>query len=235
MPILQPRIASLIGQRRSTSHFREWKPGVFYYPYVPVGALFVYFLTNGPSWGLHKLATTGLSFALLCFLPALANRLRLWLFFRLPNTLLDRKIAALRAELDGSGPLHADPAVTSPSPPTQDAPGHSMSPLQSQIAALKRRHRSMSEFLEWKPGIFYYPYVPVGALLVYFLAAPSWRGLPKLAVTGVTFGLLCFLPDIANRLRLWLLFRLPNRLLDRKVAALRDELQRLRNTDRPAA
>jgi hypothetical protein len=101
-----------------------------------------------------------------------------------------------------------------------------MSTLESQIAALKSRRRSTSEFYEWKPGLFYYPYVPLGALLVYFLTAPPWLGLRTLVTTGLSFGLLCYLPVIANRLRFWVFFRWPNRTIEREIASLQAELDR---------
>ena len=95
-----------------------------------------------------------------------------------------------------------------------------MSDLDSQIAALKSRRRSMMEFNEWKPSPFYYLYVPIGALLVYFLTGPPWLGVGKLITTGLCFGLLCYLPLISNRLRFWVFFLWPNRRLHRRIASL---------------
>jgi hypothetical protein len=99
-----------------------------------------------------------------------------------------------------------------------------MPSLDSQIAELKNRRRSMMEFDAWKPGPFYYLYVPVGTLLVYFLTGPPWWGLSKLIATCICFGLLCYLPLIYNRLRFWLFFRWPNRRLHRRIASLEAQL-----------
>ena len=107
--------------------------------------------------------------------------------------------------------------------------------LPSQIAALKSQHRSTSEFRAWKPGAFYYLYVPLGTLLVYFLTGPPWWGLRNLVTTGLCFGLLCYLPGIVNYLRFWVFFRWPNRRLRRKIALLQAEMERLENGDRPVA
>jgi hypothetical protein len=101
-----------------------------------------------------------------------------------------------------------------------------MSPLDSQIAALKSRRRSMMEFNPWKPSPFYYLYVPVGTLLVYFLTGPPWLGLGKLVATGLCFGLLCYLPVIYNRFRFWVFFRWPNKRLQRRIASLEAQLDR---------
>ena len=101
-----------------------------------------------------------------------------------------------------------------------------MSALDSQIADLKSRRRSMMEFSPWKPSPFYYLYVPVGALLVYFLTGTEWWGLGKLVVTGLCFGLLWYLPILSNRLRFWVSFSWPNRRLHRKIASLEAELGR---------
>ena len=107
--------------------------------------------------------------------------------------------------------------------------------LPSQIADLKSQRRSTTEFLAWKPGGFYYLYVPLGTLLVYFLSGPPWWAVRNLVAAGLCFGLLCYLPDIANRVRLWVFYRWPNRRLDRKIAVLRAELERLENEGRPVA
>ena len=101
-----------------------------------------------------------------------------------------------------------------------------MSPVDSQIAALRSRRRSMMEFSPWKPSPFYYLYVPIGALLVYFLTGPPWWGVGKLVATGLCFVLLCYLPVIYNRLRFWLFFRWPNKRLHRRIASLEAQLGR---------
>ena len=80
------------------------------------------------------------------------------------------------------------------------------------------------DFVEWNPGPFYYLYVPLGTALVYFLTGPPWWGTGKLIATGICFGLLCYLPYLYNQLRFWLLFRLPNKRLHRKIAALEAQL-----------
>jgi membrane associated rhomboid family serine protease len=99
-----------------------------------------------------------------------------------------------------------------------------MSPIDSQIARLKRQRRSMMEFVEWKPSPFYYLYVPLGTALVYFLTGPPWWGTGKLIATGICFGLLGYLPFLSNRLRFWLFFRWPNKRLHRRIAALEVQL-----------
>jgi hypothetical protein len=101
-----------------------------------------------------------------------------------------------------------------------------MPALDFQIAALKSRRRSAIEFNIWKPSPFYYLYVPLGALSVYFLTGPPWWDLRKLVATGLCFGFLCYLPPIANRLRFWVFFRWPSRLLDRRIASLQAQLDR---------
>lgn len=101
-----------------------------------------------------------------------------------------------------------------------------MSPVDSQIAALRSRRRSMMEFSPWKPSPFYYLYVPLGTLLVYFLTGPPWLGLGKLVITGLCFGLLCYLPVVYNRLRFWLFFLWPNKRLHRRIASLEAQLDR---------
>jgi len=102
----------------------------------------------------------------------------------------------------------------------QDARNNPMPSLESQIAKLKNRRRSMMEFNPWKPSPFYYLYVPVGTLLVYFLTGPPWWGLGKLVTAAVCFVLLGYLPAIYNRLRFWLFFRWPNKRLHRRIAVL---------------
>jgi hypothetical protein len=106
-----------------------------------------------------------------------------------------------------------------------------MSPLDSQIAALKSRRRSMMEFNPWKPSPFYYLYVPIGALLVYFLTGPPWWGVGKLVATGLCFVLLCYLPVIYNRLRFWLFFLWPNKRLQRRIGSLEAQLDRRSGQD----
>jgi len=126
-------------------------------------------------------------------------------------------------------------AIWCPMVPAQGSIVHSMTSLDSQIAELKKRRRSMMEFSEWRPSPFYYLYVPLGALLVYFLIGPPWSGLGRLAVTGFCFGILCYLPYLSNQLRFWLFFRWPNKRLHRKIASLEAQLDRRSGTgDRDA-
>jgi len=103
---------------------------------------------------------------------------------------------------------------------------HSMSSLESQIAELKSRRRSMMEFSPWKPSPFYYLYVPVGTLSIYFLTGPPWWGVGKLIATGICFVILGYLPGISNFLRFRLFYRWPNRRLHRKIALLEAQLVR---------
>jgi hypothetical protein len=91
---------------------------------------------------------------------------------------------------------------------------------------LKSHRRPATEFNEWRPGPFYYPYVPLGALLAFFLIGPPWLGMGHLAVTGFSFGFLCCLPFLSNPLRFWLYFRLPNARLRPRLASLEAELAR---------
>jgi hypothetical protein len=110
-----------------------------------------------------------------------------------------------------------------------------MSALDWQIAALKSRRRSAMEFGVWKPGPFYYLYVPLCTLFLYFLTGPPWWRLTKLAATAFCFGFLCYLPVISNRVRFWMFFRWPNRRLDRKIASLQAQLDRQRGSRVPGA
>ena len=110
--------------------------------------------------------------------------------------------------------------------PTQDVSDDWVSSIESQIAELKSRRRSSSEFAPWKPSPFYYLYVPVGTSLVYFLTGPPWLGVLKLAATGLSFGLLCYLPLIYNYLCFLLFFRWPNRRLNQEIASLEAQMNR---------
>ena len=84
----------------------------------------------------------------------------------------------------------------------------------------------MMEFKPWNPSPFYYLYVLLGSLVVYFLTAPPWLGLRALVITGLSFGLFCYLPPISNQLRFWLFHRWPNKRLHRKIASLEAEMNR---------
>jgi hypothetical protein len=107
-----------------------------------------------------------------------------------------------------------------------------MSSLESQIADLKSRRRSMLEFDEWRPGPFYYLYVPLGTLVIYFLTGPPWWGTGKLIATAVCFGLLSNLHFLTNRLRFWLFFIWPNKRLHRRIASLEAQLDRPNDSGR---
>jgi hypothetical protein len=117
-------------------------------------------------------------------------------------------------------------SYTRPVASTHSASDDQVTSLDSQIAELKRSRRSMIEFVEWRPSPFYYLYVPLGTLLVYSLIGPPWWGVGHLAVTGFCFGILCYLPFLANQLRFWLFFRWPNERLHRRIASLEAQLDR---------
>jgi hypothetical protein len=97
--------------------------------------------------------------------------------------------------------------------------------LHSQIAALRNLRRPRNAFREWKPEIFYYLFVLVGAFWISWLTCARWSSLRGMATTGFCFGILCCLPRFTNQFRLQLLFRWPNKLLERKIASLQVEVE----------
>lgn len=141
----------------------------------------------------------------------------------------------IRLRADGAvGPLLLALLPTGPSQRAQSIPD-----LRSQIAALKRQRRSSSEFRRYTPDAFYYLFVLVAAFWTPWLTRAPWLGPRGIATMGLSFGLLCLLPDAASRFRFWFFFRWPDKLLDRKIAQLqaelgrRSELQPVPNEDHP--
>jgi hypothetical protein len=114
---LQSRIADLNSQVRSRSAFREWKPDIFYYLFVLLGSFWIAWLTGARWSSLRGLATTVLSFGLLCFLPGATDQLRFRLLFRWPNSFLEEKMARLVTEVELPKELNA--AVESESLPAR--------------------------------------------------------------------------------------------------------------------
>jgi len=106
------------------------------------------------------------------------------------------------------------------------AAGRPASSLKSQIAALEHQCRSHKAFRGWRPSLFYYLFAMVGAYWASWLVSSGITSLPGMAAAGLGFGFLCLVPGAANHLALWLLFRWPNRFLERRIAPLRAELER---------
>ncbi|MGQ9635642.1 MAG: hypothetical protein ACUVXB_15530 [Bryobacteraceae bacterium] len=100
--------------------------------------------------------------------------------------------------------------------------------VRDEIARLRLRMRSTSDFHRFKPGLFYYLFSFLASLLVPLLVGVGLLGLKMLALAGVCFGLLCWAPVWVNRLRYWRQIRRPNRRLERRIAALRAEIDRLK-------
>jgi hypothetical protein len=111
-------------------------------------------------------------------------------------------------------------------------PRYSIAELQRQVAALQGQRRSTCNFRQWRPGAFSHLYALVGAFWISWLAKAPWSSLRGMATTGICFLLLCFVLGGANSFRLWLHCRWPNVRLNRKVALLKVEIERLQNRDR---
>jgi hypothetical protein len=111
-------------------------------------------------------------------------------------------------------------------------PRYSIAQLQCQVAALQGQRRSAYDFREWRPDGFFHLYALVCAFWISWLTGASWSSLRGMATTGICFLLLCFLLGGANRVRLWLHCSWPNVRLNRKVALLKVEIERLQNRNR---
>jgi hypothetical protein len=66
------------------------------------------------------------------------------------------------------------------------------------------------------------------SVLAALLLGLSFPGARMLAVAALCFGLLCWAPGWVNRLHYWRQVRWPNRRLERRIAALRAEIERLK-------
>jgi hypothetical protein len=111
----------------------------------------------------------------------------------------------------------AQPAAGSPSP----------ADLRHEIADLRRQRRSSAGFRDWTPGIFYYLYALVVAVLLASLTTGVGLGVRTVAVALLSFTLLSSLPPTLNRLRLWYTCRRPNRQLDRRILSLQSRVNQL--------
>lgn len=126
----------------------------------------------------------------------------------------------IRVRLRADGPIRSLVLWLLPSS------GFPAASLRAQIAGLEWQRRSGSSFRGWRPGVFYYLFAPVAAFWICWLASPARISLRGMATVGFTFGLLCLVPNAANRLGIEFLFHWPNRVLDRRIALLRDRLKR---------
>jgi hypothetical protein len=99
---LRAQIIALAGQRRSRSEFRPWRPDMFYYLFSGAASVLVPWMAGIAPVGLslRAMVTTAACLGLLCYVPAVANRIRFWLGFRRPNRQLRRRIAVLQAEME---------------------------------------------------------------------------------------------------------------------------------------
>ena len=73
------------------------------------------------------------------------------------------------------------------------------------------------------------------SVLAALLTGLSLPGARMLAVAALCFGLLCWAPAWGNRLRYWRQIRWPNGRLERRIAALRAEVERLKASSAPKA
>jgi hypothetical protein len=85
---------------RSSSDFHRFKPGLFYYLYSLVASVLAPLLMGLSFPGARMLAVAALCFGLLCWAPAWVNRLHYWRQIRRPSRRLERRIAALWAEIE---------------------------------------------------------------------------------------------------------------------------------------
>ena len=99
---MRAQIVELAGQRRSSSEFRPWRPDLFYYLFSAAASVGVPWMAGIAPVGLslRAIVTSGLCFALLCGVPAAANRVRFWVGFRRPNRQLRQRIAELQVEVE---------------------------------------------------------------------------------------------------------------------------------------
>jgi hypothetical protein len=102
--------------------------------------------------------------------------------------------------------------------------------LQTRIVALSEQRGSNSEFLPWKTDVFYYLFAALASAMLPWLAGVAPVGLSSrgMVATGLCFALLCFAPALANQLRFWVGFSLPNRRFRRRIALVQAEMRRLR-------
>lgn len=136
----------------------------------------------------------------------------------------------IKIRLRVDGVLH--PLVLSLLSAEASQPRYSIAQLQRQVAALQGQRRSACNFREWRPGAFSHLYALLGAFWISWLTKAPWPSLRGMSITGICFLILCLLLGGANRFRLWFHCRWPNVRLNRKVAFLQVEIERLQNRDR---
>jgi hypothetical protein len=101
--------------------------------------------------------------------------------------------------------------------------------LQARITALSEQQRHHAEFLPWRTDVFYYLFAALASVLISWLTGtpPVDWSVRLILTAGLCFALLCLAPPLANRLRFWVRFSWPNWRLQRKIAVLKSEVERL--------
>lgn len=112
-------------------------------------------------------------------------------------------------------------------------PSRSVAQLHCQLTGLRSQRRSECEFREWQPDAFFYLFVAVVAFWISWLSGAASSSLRGVATTGLCFWFLCFFPCCVNRVRLFLQYCWPNVMLNRKIALLQSEIERLQNEPPP--
>ena len=98
-----------------------------------------------------------------------------------------------------------------------------VSTLRNQLHDLRSQRRFGSDFVQWRPDIFYYLLaVAVSALIV----AVSWS-IPALAIVLAALVLVAqfYVQRVVNHFLYWALIRLPNYRLQRRIDAVQSEIK----------
>ena len=132
-----------------------------------------------------------------------------------------------------SVPPLSDSIATTPHCRTAEVPqgdGSPLSTLTAQVAALRAKIRSGSGFRAWKPDIFYFLFALVAGILFALSVRDSGVHNWAILLSGFALGLLCAIPPrLKNRFRFWVQIDRPNRRLQRRLAPLVAEIDRLRS------
>ena len=98
-----------------------------------------------------------------------------------------------------------------------------ISTLRSRLQDLHSQRRFGSDFIEWRPDIFYYL---LAVAVIALIVAVSWS-LPALAIVlaGLVLIAQFHVRRVANHFLYWALIRRPNHRLQRRIHAVQAEIE----------